>query len=164
MSTTDINTHTADINTLFSRLQNLSLTSSLPATLPDISYYDFLASYSDSQFIYFTRLSRVPPGTAEADDQTFYVPFFTDNFHTLLHEIANYYELRNGVADIKGLSVKAEGTESDGKFAELELGLDGIREEAEWDEAKKKLREMGFGTEASGGMQMGEAVVVVVEV
>lgn len=156
---------TADINTLFSRLQNLSLTSSLPATLPDISYYDFLASSSDSQFIYFTRLSRVPQNSTETDGQTFYVPFFTDNFHTLLHEIANYYELRNGVADIKGLSVKAEGTESDGKFAELELGLDGINEEGKWDAAKKKLGEMGFGNKVPvGGMQMGEAVVVVVEV
>lgn len=154
-----------DINTLFSRLQNLSLTSSLPATLPDISYYDFLASSSDSQFIYFTRLSRPPPNTTETDDPTFYVPFFTDNFHTLLHEIANYYELRNGVADIKGLSVKAEGTESDGRFAELELGLDGIKEEGKWNEAKKKLGEMGFGNKVpAGGIQMGEAVVIIVEV
>ena len=69
------------------------------------------------------------------------------------------------MADIKGLSVKAEGTESDGKFAELELGLDGINEEGKWDAAKKKLGEMGFGNKVPvGGMQMGEAVVVVVEV
>lgn len=154
-----------DFNSLSSRLQNLSLTSSLPATLPDISYYDYLASSSDSQFIYFTRLTRPPSGSSDTEDQAYYIPFFTDNFHTLLHEIANYYELPNGVADIRGLSVKAEGTESDGKFAELELGLDGIKEESGWEVAKKRLGEMGFGNKVpEGGVQMGEAVVVVVEV
>ncbi|KAF8462949.1 hypothetical protein BDZ91DRAFT_784285 [Kalaharituber pfeilii] len=159
---------TADFNTLFSRLQQLSLTSSLPATLPDPSLYDYLAAASDSQFIYFTRLSRSTPSSSleqDLDEQQYYVPFFTDNFHTLLHEIANYYELENGVGDIKGLSLKAEGTESDGKFTELDLGLDGIRAPEQWELAKVRLGEMGFGSKtAEGTVQMGEGIVVVVDV
>lgn len=62
------------------------------------------------------------------------------------------------------MSIKAEGTESDGKFTELELGLDGIREEGKWEEAKKRLGEMGFGNKIpEGDVQMGEAIVVVVD-
>ena len=151
-----------DLTTIFSRLQQLSLTSSLPAILPDISYYEYLALASDSQFIYFTRLSRNHP--QDPEDQQFYIPFFTDNFHTLLHEIANYYELDHGVDDIKALTIKAEGTESDGRFAELDLGFDGIKGAEDWEAAKKRLGEMGFGNKVEKGQaQMGEAIVLVVE-
>ena len=159
----------SDLETLFTRLHNLSLTSSLPSTtsLPDPSMYEYLAASSDSQFIYFTRLSQASGGAeaATADPgEEYYVPFFTDNFHTLLHEIANYFELPRGVADIRSLSVRAEGTECDGTFTELELGLDAISEEPMWEDAKRRLGEMGFGNKApEGGMQMGEGVVVVVQ-
>lgn len=138
--------------------------------------YEYLAASSDSQFIYFTRLSQASGGVeaataaataaaAAADPgEEYYVPFFTDNFHTLLHEIANYFELPRGVADIRSLSVRAEGTECDGTFTELELGLDAISEEPMWEDAKRRLGEMGFGNKApEGGMQMGEGVVVVVQ-
>lgn len=187
-----------DLETMFTRLQNLSLTSSLPSTtsLPDPCMYEYLAASSDSQFIYFTRISQAtgtgtgtttttpaptpttPTNRAignddnnvndddddDDDKDAYYVPFFTDNFHTLLHEIANYFELPHGVADIRSLSVKAEGTECDGTFTELELGLDGICGEAMWEEAKRRLGDMGFGNKApESGMQMGEGVVLIVQ-
>ena len=152
----------ADIDSIFSRLERLSLTSSLPTALPDFSHYDLLAAASNSQFIYFTRLSQDP--TPNTEEQQYYVPFFTDNFHTLLHEIANYNDLKGGVGDIKGLSLKMEGTEVNGGFTELDLGLNGISSGEEWERALGKLKEMGFGNNPPAeGPDMGEGVVVVVE-
>lgn len=102
--------------------------------------------------------------TMTDDDLNNYVPFFTDHYHSLLHEMAYYYELPNRVADIKALHVRGLGSEVDGSPVELDLGLEGIDGVEKWEAAKKWLAEMGFGAGENGGGGMGEEVVVVIEV